>query len=322
MKLRRTLLGLVAATSFALAADPALMSLLMRDPKLVAGIDVERAKNTPLGQKLLADVHGTDNNFQQFLSDTGFDPRRDIREVLIASTGTQDPNSGLILVKGIFNPTKIAAFAQSQGVTATSYKGVDLWRAPVSKVGTGAMAFLDGTIAILGPEENVKAAIDRRQAGNGGLNSTLAAKVASWSTINDAWVVSNVGIAGFGPFPNQGKSVQGFSVDSVRAASAGVRFGKVVEVTAEATMNTAQDASAMADGIRFVAGFVKTNGDMHGGKAPEQIVNMLETLQVSNFGTALKVNFAVPQADLEALMNMGHAKTAQAERKAGPNAVK
>ena len=76
----------------------------------------------------------------------------------------------------------------------------------------------------------------------------------------------------------------------------------------------------MADGIRFAAGFVKTNGDMHGGKAPEQIVNMLDTLQVSNIGTSLKVNFAVPQADLESLMNLGQSKTGM--RKAAPDAVK
>jgi len=305
MRLPRILLGLVAVSGLALAADPALTALLMRDPKLVAGIDVERAKNSPFGQKLLADIKGNDGNFQQFLSDTGFDPRRDIREVLVASTGTNDPNSGLVLVKGVFNPTKIAAFAQSQGVTPTSYKGIDVWKAPSSKGGNGAMALLDGTIAVLGPQENVKAAIDRRQAGNGGLNSSLAAKVATWSSSNDAWVVSGVGISGFGPFPKQGAEVKGFSFDTVQAASAGVRFGRVIEVTAEAHMNTAQDAQAMGDGIRFVASFVKTNGDMHGGKAPEQIVNMLDTLQVSNVGTTLKVNFAMPQADLEALMNLG-----------------
>ena len=114
------------------------------------------------------------------------------------------------------------------------YKGVQIYSSPNAKdTGSGSFAFLDSTIAVLGSDANVRAAIDQRQSGTGGLSADMLKKIADWSARYDAWVVSNDSIAGFGPFPAQGTAPGGFNVDSVKAVTAGVRFGGTVDIAAE-----------------------------------------------------------------------------------------
>jgi len=69
------------------AADPQLVSLLMPDAKVVAGINVEQARNSPLGQFMLAHMQRGDEGFAKLAATTGFDPRRDLHEVLMGTIG-------------------------------------------------------------------------------------------------------------------------------------------------------------------------------------------------------------------------------------------
>jgi len=307
MTLRRTFLGIILATVSALAADSGLLSLVMKDPALIAGVDIDRARTSPLGQKIIADIKDDDKHFQQLLDNTGFDPRRDLHEALIVSMGGGKPDAGLVLVRGSFNASKIATFAKSQGAVPSLYKGVEVWQGPENK-SDGAFAFMDSSIAILGNLAQVTAAIDRKQAGQGGLSADLASKVALWSGQNDAWVVSTQPISGFGPFPNKGTNPGGLSVDSIKAASAGVRFGSVVDITAETTMRSPQDATSFADVIRFLVSMMRSQQNPN-HPVPEQISNMIDTLQLDPSGNVLKIHMSMPESDLEQLMNTSKART-------------
>lgn len=309
MNLRHTFLGLALAAVSALAADTGLLSLVMKDPAMVAGVDIDRARNSPLGQKMIAEMKDDDKHFQQLLESTGFDPRKDLHEALVVSTGGNKPESGLVLVRGNFDASKIAAFAKSQGAVSTLYKGVEVWQGPESK-SEGAFAFVDSSIAILGNLAQVTAAIDRKQAGQGGLSQDLAAKVVLWSGQNDAWIVSNQPISGFGPFPNKGTNPGGLSVDSIKAASAGIRFGSVVDISAETTMRSPQDATAFADVIRFLVSMMRSNQDPN-RQVPEPISNMIDSLQLDPVGDVLKIHMSMPETDLEKLMNTGKGRTAK-----------
>jgi len=313
MTLRRLVLCLVLAAAVALAADPGLTALLMSKPMVVAGINVDQAKNSPFGQKLLATIKDDDPGLQQLLSATGFDPRRDVREVIVASLAGSNSPDGLVAVRGIFNASQISAFVQAQGARTSSYKGVPIYYSPNS-TGTSAFAFLDSSIAVLGGEANVKAAIDQRQSGSGGLNPDLAAKVADWSTRYDAWVISNGSLAGFGPFPKQGAGPGGFNLDSIKAATAGVHFGKTVEIAAEATMRSPEDASSLADVITFFASMA------HGNKnqPPQQVLNLLDSMQVTPSGNLVKINLSMPESDLESLMGNAHGTMNGAPNRANP----
>src|SRR5271155_5451268 len=91
--------GLSAPVAHA-GVDPALLALVMPDAKMLVGIQVIQAQSSPLGQYLLSQVQ-LDRNTNQVMTAAGFDPRRDLREILAASG---DGLNGLLLGRGTFQP--------------------------------------------------------------------------------------------------------------------------------------------------------------------------------------------------------------------------
>src|SRR5215831_2143011 len=90
-----------AFTGVLSAADPQLLNLVMPDAKVIAGVNVEQAKGTQFGQFVLNQIQTQDSDLQKLATLTGFDPRRDVRELLVASNGV--PKTGLALAKGQFD---------------------------------------------------------------------------------------------------------------------------------------------------------------------------------------------------------------------------
>src|SRR5439155_21524876 len=129
-------------TGEAYAADPQLLNLLAPDAKVVAGVNVEQAKGTQFGQYLLNQLQTHDSEMAKLVALTGFDPRRDVREVLVSSDGNPQRRASFAVAKGNFDPARIAALAAEHGATTESYGGVTIIEAPKGKEG---IAFLDAT---------------------------------------------------------------------------------------------------------------------------------------------------------------------------------
>ena len=103
----RLLSSFLLFAAVVLAADARLLSLVMPDAKMISGIDVDRVKATPFGRFLIDQVPAGDQAFQNFSSATGLDPRRDIREIVMASPGAPERKTGLVLVRGTFDAARI-----------------------------------------------------------------------------------------------------------------------------------------------------------------------------------------------------------------------
>src|SRR5689334_7673993 len=69
------------------AADGQLVGLMMPDAKVLAGMNIAQVRTSPYGQYLLAQIPLGHPEFQQFVQATGFDPIRDLTEVVAASSG-------------------------------------------------------------------------------------------------------------------------------------------------------------------------------------------------------------------------------------------
>src|SRR5689334_13574126 len=149
------------------AADPQLVSLLMPDAKVVAGINVEQARNSPLGQFMLAHMQRGDEGFAKLAATTGFDPRRDLHEVLMGTIG-RPGQQGLVLARGTFDAARIFAAARLGGHTVETYNGVDILTGKDDAL-THAVTFLDGSIAVAGDLASVHGAVDRHAAANGAI---------------------------------------------------------------------------------------------------------------------------------------------------------
>lgn len=268
------------------AADPSLVDLVMPDAKVLAGMDVERAKTSPFGQYVLATFAQEDGKLARFIEATGFDPRRDIREILVAATGAD--RSALVLVKGRFDPERLQQVLERLGGLKTDHKGIGL---VMSKRGNEALAILSADTVIGGHPDSVRAAIDRRSSG-AILDPALAVKVNHLSTSQDAWVVAEDVSQLAGAVKTDGPvSVE--AIRKVNQASAGVKFGTTVQVTAEAVAETTQDASALADVVRLLAQIaLMRNND------PEAAA-ILQTLNVTAKERTVNLSVSIPEAQME-----------------------
>src|ERR1035437_10316356 len=108
------------------AADPQLLNLVMPDAKVLAGVNVQQAKGTQFGQYVLNQLQTHDAQLQQLVTLTGFDPRRDVTDLLVASDGVPGSKTGLALARGSFDAAKIAAAATLQGVVTEVYNRVTI----------------------------------------------------------------------------------------------------------------------------------------------------------------------------------------------------
>lgn len=297
MRLTFFMMGATLFAVVAAAADPALLRLVPSEPLMVAGLDVDRARLSPFGQKILAEMKDEDEKFRKLVDSTGFDPRRDLLEIVIASAAGAGAPQSLVLVRGAFDPARIGRFLEAEGGSRQVYKGLDVWSGKRGE-GGAVFAFVDSTLAVFGDAAQVRGAIDRQQAGGVAITGPLGARVQDWSGRSDAWFVSGVPLSDMGRGPG-GLVPGGLNVDSIREAAVGVRFGSVIELSGELTMRSAQDAAALADVVRFVVSMLRSNPAQPG---TDDLAPILDTLQLATAGELMKFSLSVSETQLEKLL--------------------
>lgn len=306
MKIARNLcLGLAA---FALAAsaqaDTNLLSLVMPDAKILSGLRVSAAKSSRFGQYVLSLVKSEDPGMQKFIAETGFDPRRDLNEIVVATAGTSEDPTVLIAGTGVFNPSQVLNVARQRGTDVSSYHGFDLIMHEGPK-GSDTIA-VNADTALIGKVDVVKAAIDRMGAPVA-LPSDVQARVQATSTANDAWFVSTGPamdfFAGKITDPKLNQAMQGNLLQAILQASGGLKFeappsGGVL-ITGEALTRSEKDASSLADVVRFVAGLIQLNAGSD--QRAQQAASVLHNLQVTTSGATTRLSLSLPEEYVEQL---------------------
>ena len=289
-----TLAVAIAGTLTARAADSQLLSLVMPDAKVLAGVNVEQAKTTPFGQYVLSQMQSQDQEMQKLTALTGFDPTRDVHELLVASnsTGAND-HSGLFLARGNFDAGRIAAAATAGGGITETYGGATILEDPKA---THGVAFLNSTLAVAGDIASVKGAIDRQSAASS-LPAALAVQVNQWSTSQDAWAISAVPPSSFHP-PATAPTIPGMNgagaFQSIQSAAGGVKFGALVVVTAQVQADNAQNATSMGDALKLLASLAQLQAANEPAAAA-----LAQSLTVSTKGSTLNVSISLPEDQLQ-----------------------
>lgn len=302
MKFTQCLVVMAAAAGSMFAADAGLLKLAPADTKVVGGIYVDRTRNTPFGQFVLSQVQEEDANFRSFISSTGFDPRRDLNEVLLFSNSTVSgsKHTGLVAARGVFNgPQILAAAAKAGGGAISTYNGVQLL---ADKSGKHTIAILDGAVGLAGDAALVKAAIDQRQ-GSSALSPQILAKVNELSGQYDAWFAAIGFVAPFSssvPQTNMGAAARANALQAIEQTSGGVKFGALVQVAGEAIARSDKDAQSLADVIRFFTGFVALSKDRDPNAT--RLAALLESMNLTTQGNAVRLSFSVPESDLEQIL--------------------
>jgi hypothetical protein len=317
----RTLLVLIMAASLAPAADQSLLNLVMPEAKILFGVDVDQARDSVFGRFVLSQLGKEDKALASMTEATGFDPRRDLHEILIASMGDIVPNStlpgnGLIMLRGNFDPSRISALIKNMGMgNPLTYQGQEIFTTQNPK-DNGGFTILDKNTAILGNIGSVKSALDRRRSGKG-VDAKILAKVQQLSRANDVWLMTTMpmgDIASHMPGPPQaGAMMKGDAMKGITQAAAGLKFTPSdVRISAEAVASSAKDAGALADVVRFVSGMIQLN---RGNGEVSDFATILDTLQVKTEGSVFRLNITIPQDQMEQMLKETPAKKRGAVKK-------
>lgn len=292
---------LLAASAMA-AVDPALLALAPPDTQAFVGIQVDQAQTSTFGKYLLSQLSPGGNGLDQFATLTGFDPRKDLKQILIASNGKQAGQGGaLILGEGLFQPDKLAAAATLSGASKVTYSGIDLFTSKGNSQGIQSMAFLNGTTVLIGDLPGLKSAIDRYRAGTA-FGGSLAQRANEVSSLYQAWFVAasvDQLAANFGAGGGGGVPVNAFQ--SILTAAGGLKLtADAVTIALEAVTRSDKDAQSLVDVVKFLGSMVQMNrnNDPNATRA----ANLVDSASITANGPTMRVSLAIPEKDIEQMI--------------------
>lgn len=310
-------LVVLGSVSLFAAVDRGLLAMVPSDARIVSSIDITQARSSDFGQYLLNRTQNEDHDFAEFVQETGFDPRRDLQSLIFESSGpAAEPGESrfAILARGNFDPERITATAKAKGATVGTYQGVALLFPQGNRQKT-AVAFPDVGLAIMADVATMHRILDNR-ANPATLDSTLQQRIDQVASNNDAWFVSLVG----GTFLNHHhaagdtkQSPQGAqapqaaeaqqALQSVVASSGGVRFGSTVDLTLDAVTRSPQDATSLADVVRFLASTLQ----MERTKDPRAgiLASAVDNMNLTTDGNDMHLAVSIPEKSMEQLAELG-----------------
>ncbi len=305
MNIRMIALAALAAGS-ALATDATLLGLVPPDAKVVAGIRVTQAIASPLGQFVLSHLPAGGDGFDKMMGATGFDPRHDVSEILIASSDPNNHHAGLVAVRGVFDPARIESAAAAHGSAKSSVLGVTVFASDAAQV---ALALPDATTAVFGDLDSVKAAIRRyrnkARLGDDLQNKLHTASLDSSGAPNDVWFVTLAPLSEMVPPQSAagGENHQNMNMfQAVQQASAGIRFtAENVRLAAQFVTRSEKDAQSIADVVRFLVTMLQSNRQK--SQVAGAMASLLDTLNLSTSANVTQVALALPEAQVEQLIN-------------------
>ena len=265
--------------------DATLAALVPADATMLAGARMDVIRSTPLYKKLLAQKRL--QQLDEFAQRTGFDPRRDVRELLIGSNG----KDSIIAARGTFNAH---AF---QGVTKGSYKGYTLYTRDA-----GGVALIDSSTAIAGNLPAVRAVLDRYQAGVRSGPAELLSKARQIPPKNQLWSVSS-GFENFitGAIPQTGNAANfGRILRSLENTTAAADFRTGVNGVLNGLCRTEADAKNLGDAARGLAGL----GRLSVPDNQPELLRLWDGIQVEQQQRTVKITVIIPENLLEKLIDL------------------
>ncbi len=300
-------LCLAGSASIFGAVDRGLLSLVPSDARIVTFVDANQARNSQFGQYLLKQTQAGDQNFEQFVQQTGFDPRHDLQSFMFESSGpASDGTHGhwALLARGIFDQDRIQSLAKQKGATLQTYQGINILVTKGDRQQT-AFAFPEVGLAVVGDLEAVQKVLTNSAPTS--LDPALNAEIERVSANNDAWFASSLGGSFLGNhIKSETKEAPPQAVQALQSileSSGGIRFGSTIDLTFDALTRSPQDATSLADVVRFVASLLQ----MQRQKDPRAAIlaGALDNMNLTTTADRLHLLIAIPEQSLEQLAELG-----------------
>ena len=224
--------------------DAKLASLVPHATTALGGIDVDRVKASGFYRR-----HSNELNLallDQASGRLGLDPRRDLKEVLLA----WHSNQPLILARGTFSAKDIQPRIVALGARETRYRNRILFGGPDE-----AVFFPEQNLLAAGPLSALHALIE---GGNGGIPSPVRSRLENLPNSDQVWAVSTEGFP-VDRLPMRSSVTSGLSnlVRYLSAASIGAGLDEGAHFQAELNCFSADGAKQVHDALRGVIGMAR-----------------------------------------------------------------
>lgn len=287
------MLWLVPVLLAAGTIDPALLRYSLPNAGTLVGVRMSEVRDTPFGRFVLARIAGEGREFEEFVSATGFDPRKQVEDAVFSSA---PGGEWLVAARGSFPRATLARVAQSAGAEVEEVDGVQFVAAAKgaadSPVGRPmAFALLSENLALAGDEESVRQAIERRSAAQGP-PAALASRAQEAAAAYPVWfAMREFPEAQAGETPLSGEVLK-----EVESANGGLVLGEPMTFHA-ALLSTGPEAAAnLANVLKFVAQLAGTPGQ----NSPA--ASSLAGAQVSQEDRIVRLSMPVTLELIEALV--------------------
>ena len=284
------LLFLAAAAAAQPRVDNVLVRMVPPGSQSLAGAHMDQLKTTEFYRKLVEQRKLS--QVDRFARETGFDPRRDVRELLFAST----PTGGVLLARG--------AFPLHPQVSDTKPLRHGKYTIQTSGQTSGATGFciLDTTLAAAGDLQSVESALDEWTSGPHTGAQPLLGRARGVDPQSQFWGVS----AGFA----------GFLADNMPGAGRGIDFSKIFQgledtwfqasfatgfqALVHGSTATEQDAVSLRDTMKGLIGF----GRLSVPENQPEMLKLWDGIMVEQEGRAVSIHADIPENLVDRLVRM------------------
>jgi hypothetical protein len=267
--------------------DNVLAKLVPSDSTSLFGARMEQLKSAPLYTKLVGQQKLP--QLDSFSSETGFDPRRDVRDLLLASNGR--PNTTVLLARGTFHVADVKTFHK------TRYRGYVLSLTPKDDVG---YCIMDSTLAIAGPAASMKSALDHYLSPSRDQPSALLDEARAVPQQFQVWSVS-IGGADFlaNSLPHEGNAANfGKIFRSLENTHFQADLSHGLNAFAQGDCRTDADAKSLSDAARGLIGF----GRLSVPDNQPELLRLWDGLHVEQNQRVITITAKIPQDLIDKLV--------------------
>ena len=281
------------------SAGPVELKYVPPTAAVVAYANVKDVMNSQFRQKIRHVLPDSEQKGQEeFERETGINLEQDIDYVIAWMSPTGEPKgaTGVVMLRGRFDPARLEALAKTHGGSAEVVNGIKILKSFKQHHGrdhSPAVAFLETGLLAIGEEASVRAVAANRGGASISANQELTSLIADLEGSSNLWAVGRIdAIAHQARLPEQIAS----QIPAVKwfAASSAINGGLSGVLRAEA-----RDEEAAKNLRDVIQGFMAL-AKLQAGSKPE-LQPLLQSLVLSGTGTTVALSFEVPEAFIDAV---------------------
>lgn len=270
--------------------DPALATLIPPGTRILAGARMDEIRKTPVYERFFA--QRLSQPLDQFARDTGLDPRKDLWEFLIVSSGSE----AVFLGRGKFAEGGLEPRLNRAGARRTPYKNYTL-------IGDDriAVVFVNATTALAGRPGALRSTLDQRDESRG-VPATLEEKLRSLPPRSHFWAVAAGGLSSLElPIPSTGNLANLDRLkQSIESAALSLDLSLGADLSVSGACATEADAKRLYDTLRGLIGIARLSTPSDRA----ELLRLLDMVRVTQAARQVDLKVSVPMDLIESLESL------------------